>query len=73
MNEQLDLEDASFEQMQKGIEISHEPLRPSISQRPRSGELQKRESIEEEAKRPIQPQKSVNKPQEKHQVAQNAG
>ena len=73
MQDEIDLEDASFEQLSKGIEISHEPLLPSVSNRPRSGELQKRESIEEEAKRPIQPQKSVNKPQEKHQVAQNPG
>ena len=55
MQEEINLEEASYEQLSKGIEISHEPLKPSLSQRPRSGELQKRESIEEEAKRPIQP------------------
>lgn len=53
MQEEIDLYDASYEQLSKGIEISHEPLKSSVSLRPRSGELQKRESIEEEARRPI--------------------
>ena len=55
MREEINLDILSNEQLSKGIEISHEPLKSSVSQRPRSGELQKRISIEEEAKIPIQP------------------
>ena len=55
MQEEINLEDLSNEQLSKGIEISHEPLKSSVSQRPRSGELEKRVSLEEEAKQPIQP------------------